>query len=76
MGEPARPNGSEPDYQSSFPTLNEVAVWLQIPTDTLRSKLLNQGLWVNPHDRWPPEVIIDALEREGYRPERLDPINR
>lgn len=76
MANPARANGSEPFYQSSFPTLNEVAAWLQVPTDVLRSKLLNQGLWVAPHDRYPPEVIIDALEREGYQPERLDPINR
>ena len=49
---------------------------LLIPVDELRPKLLNQGIYAAPHDRFPLEVVIEALEGEGYTLSQLAPVRR
>lgn len=65
------PNGSEPEYQTSLMSIQQHAWAFSLPVDVLRSKLKNQGIDSNPHDRFPFRVIADALLREGWEPQPL-----
>lgn len=66
---------------SSFPTVNEAAIWIgNLRTDTLRQVLRNQGYDLNAEDRLPLTLIVDAMQAEldAGRPwlvERTYPIN-
>lgn len=64
-------NGSEPWYQSDFLNVQELAYAFSLPVDVLRAKLKNQGIDSQPHDRFPFQVVADALVAEGWIPERL-----
>ena len=66
------PNGSEPWYHRSLPTVYELAFAFQVPEDEFRSKLRNQGLDVSRDDPLPFEVAAAALMREGWEPRRLE----
>ncbi len=70
------PTGSEPQHLSGWPLVQELANWVGLPVDTARAHLRNQNVWVETHDRMPPEVFFAALEADGFAPERLTYLNR
>jgi hypothetical protein len=55
---------SLPDRLSSVPRIDVTGADLMMPVDVLCGLLRNQGVYFNPGDRVPPQVIFDALQAE------------
>jgi hypothetical protein len=73
--DPAQPlaDGSTPEHQTSWPTVQESLRILGAPVDEVRALLVARGIYTNPHDRLPFEVVRAALADAGWEPKRLDP---
>lgn len=69
-------DGSWVWHTTSWVTVDEAAKYLSIPTDTLRPKLMNQGIYADQSERWPLHILVDAVLREGYVREPLLPVRR
>lgn len=65
-----------PDQLHSLPRLQELAYELRVPADELLTLLRNQGIYAKLDDRYPAQVVHDALQREldagrGWKPRTL-----
>lgn len=62
------------DTLSSLPRVDVVANRLRMSVDVLLGHLRGQGIYLNPGDRVPEEVVFDALQAEldAGRPWRLE----
>ena len=68
---------SETDLLTTHPRVDVTANRLRMSVDVLLGKLRQQGLWLNPGDRVPVQVVYDALQAEldagrPWEPERIE----
>lgn len=72
---------SLPDYLSDWPEVQRTCEELGCPFEDVKGLLKNQGLYLGPHDRVPPMLVFDALQREldagrPFRPQVLTRVGR
>lgn len=69
---------SLPDTLSSTPRVDVVANQMKMSVDILLGKLRNQGIDLNPGDRVPWDVVLDAMQAEldAGRPWMLERIEK
>jgi hypothetical protein len=67
---------SLPDSLASLPRVDVVAAELRMSVDVLLGKLRAQGIYLNPGDRAPRAVVLEAMQAEldAGRPWRVERI--
>ncbi len=59
-----QPTESLPDQLSSIPRIDDTALLVHTSVDALCGALRNQGLYVNPGQRVPTPIVVEALQAE------------